>query len=212
MATNRDAFRRWTLALVRCAIGVVVCIAYVDRAVAEFLETNVRHTELWAWLDRALRPLDLVIVAALIFLFGCGIWVLCGRQLGGWTEMPLLCAWSTMWAVVATVVGKRIFGRAWPDPTYVHDHLYGFHFLRGSPHWDSFPSGTATISTAIISVLWVLSPRRRVVSLLIVALLSVAIVITNYHWISDVIAGAFMGASIGWFTVQLRDSRSRPIG
>jgi len=210
--TDRAAFRYWVFALFLCTIAVVVCIAYVDRPAAEFLETHLRRTTLWAWLDRVLRPLDLVVVTELFFLFGCGIWVLSGRQLCSWTETPLLSAWSTVWAVAATIICKHIFGRAWPDPTYVHDHLYGFHFLRGGQHWDSFPSGTAAISTAIVSVLWIMRPRWRVVSLLIVVLLSGAVVVTNFHWMSDVIAGAFLGASIGWSTVRLRDPQSRNIG
>jgi len=34
-------------------------------------------------------------------------------------------------------------------------------------------------------------------------ILLTAVVVTNGHWLSDVIAGAFLGASIGWMTVLL---------
>lgn len=51
-----------------------------------------------------------------------------------------------MWAVAADIIFKHLFGRGWPDPTYLYDHLYGFHLLRGATHWDSFPSGRAAIS------------------------------------------------------------------
>jgi membrane-associated phospholipid phosphatase len=107
-----------------------------------------------------------------------------------------------MWATLASFVFKRIFGRAWPDPAYVQNHVYGFHLLHGGSHWQSFPSGTAAISTAIVSVLWMLMPRSRTIGALTVALLCVAVVITNYHWVGDVIAGIFLGALIGWMTVQ----------
>lgn len=210
--TNLTAFQRWVLALLACVVLVTVCIAYVDRPVAEFLETHVRHTTLWIVIDRALSPLDLVVVSALLFLFGCGIWAASGHQLRRWADTPLLCSWSAIWAVAADIIFKQIFGRGWPDPTYVHDHLYAFHFLRGGPHWNSFPSGTAAISVAVASVLWIARPHWRVVSLLVVVFLSVAVVVANYHWISDVIAGAFLGVSIGWSTVRLRDPRNRLLG
>jgi membrane-associated phospholipid phosphatase len=199
----RTAFRYWLLALVLCAMAVEVCIAYVDRALAEFVEAHLRHTELWIWLDRMLRPLDLMVVFALFFLFGCGIWAVSGRQPRPWTETPLLCAWSATWAVAADIILKRIFGRAWPDPTYVQNHLYGLHLLPGETTLGSFPSGTAAIAASIASVLWIVTPRSRVLGLLIVVLLSGAVVVGNYHWLSDVIAGAFLGTSIGWSTVRL---------
>jgi membrane-associated phospholipid phosphatase len=197
------ALRSWLFAFAATAIAVVVCIAYIDRPAAEFFNTHLRHTTTWIRLDRALAPLDLVVVAALLFLFGSGIFVMSGRRLGSWTRTPLLCSWAAMWATAAVVIFKHVFGRAWPDPTYLQNHLLGFRLLRGSPHWDSFPSGTAAISAAIASVLWIVMPRSRAGGALIVALLCSAVVVTNYHWVGDVIAGAFLGASIGWMTVQL---------
>jgi membrane-associated phospholipid phosphatase len=195
--------RYWLLALALCAIAVIVCIAYVDRPVAEFFETHVRDTRLWIWLDRALLLLGPVVLLALFFLVGCGISAISGRQVRPWTELPLLCSWSAMWAIAAEMIFKRIFGRGAADPTYAINHLYGFHLLNGGPYWESFPSGTAAVSTAIVAVLWILRPRWRLAVSAAPILLSAAVVITNYHWVSDVIAGAFLGASIGWFTVRL---------
>jgi membrane-associated phospholipid phosphatase len=197
------ALRIWSFAFAATAIAVVVCIAYIDRPVAEFFDTHLRHTTTWVWLDRALAPLDIVVVAALLFLFGSGAFVMSGCLLGSWTRIPLLCSWAAMWATAAVIIFKHIFGRAWPDPTYVQSHLYGFRLLHGGPHWESFPSGTAAISSAIASVLWIVMPRWRAIVALIVALLCAAVVITNYHWVGDVIAGAFLGTSIGWMTVRL---------
>jgi membrane-associated phospholipid phosphatase len=207
---NHAAFRYWLLALALCVAAVATCVAYCDRPVADSVEAHLGHTCLSLWLNRGLRPLSLVVVAALFFLFACGIWVLSGRQLGQWTETPLLCSWSATWAGAVEIVFKRIFGRACPDPTYIHNHVYGFHWLHGGAHWDSFPSGTAAISAAIVTVLWIVSPRWRAASLLFAAVLSVSVVAGNYHWVSDVIAGAFLGVTIGWSTVRLLCPRNRP--
>jgi hypothetical protein len=38
----------------------------------------------------------------------------------------------------------------------------------------------------------------------VVVFLCVAVVVTDYHWVSDVGAGVFLGASIGWMTVHLQ--------
>jgi membrane-associated phospholipid phosphatase len=206
----QGGFRRWLLALALCVIAVLASVSYVDRPAADFFNMHVRHTELRGWLVHLLGPFVLTPVVALLFLLGLGCWVLSGRHLRGWTLKPMLCSWSAIWALAAEFVFKQIFGRAWPDPGYVENHLYGFRFLHGGPHWDSFPSGTASISAAIVATLWLVAPRLRLPSVFLAVLLCGGVVVTNGHWLSDVIAGGFLGASIGWMTVLLLGSRVPP--
>jgi membrane-associated phospholipid phosphatase len=202
--TDRTALKSWLVAFALTVIAVAVCVAHVDRPVAEFLDQHVRHTIVWIWLERALAPLNFIVVAALLFLFACGIRAVSGGALGSWTRTPLLCSWATMWAIAAEIIFKRLFGRGWPDPTYIQDGFYGFHWLHGGAHWESFPSGTAATSVAIATVLWIVAPRWRSAGMLIAAALCAAVVVTNDHWVGDVIAGAFLGVSIGWMTVKLQ--------
>ena len=200
---NRNAaLRNWLFAFASTAILVAACIAYVDRPVAEFFDVHLRRTTAWVWIDRALAPLDLVVVIAVLLAFGCGIWARSGCLLPSWTRTPLLCCWAAVWAAVASFVFKYAFGRAWPDPAFVQNHIYEFHLLHGGPHWKSFPSGTAAVSAAMGSVLWIALPRSRPIGALAVTLLCVAVVVTNFHWVGDVIAGTFLGAFIGWVTVR----------
>jgi len=210
MMGHGNAFRAWLLAFAATVVAVGVCMAYVDRPVASFFESHFRQSALWNGIDLALSPIALVVVAALFFLLACGTWVLSGRPLVPWTRVPLLCSWATMWAVAAEIILKRMIGRSWPDPTYTQEHLYGFHWFHGTPHWDSFPSGTMAISCAILTVLWILRPRWRAPGVVVVALLCLAVVLNNYHWISDLIAGAFLGISIGWMTTRLQSLPSSP--
>lgn len=178
-------------------------MAYVDLPLAQFLDRTVRHTQLWTVLEGALRPIALVPVAAMVFLLGCGLWLISGYEPGSWTRFPLALSWATMFAVAAQIILKRIFGRSWPDPTFVRDHLYGFQLLHGRTHWDSFPSGTAMVSMALLSGLWISKPRWRLPGLLASLLLVGGVVIANFHWLSDVIAGIFLGVTVGCSTLWL---------
>ena len=200
---DEDGFRRWLITLALCVIAVLVSESYVDRPAAEFFNTHVRHTELWGWLDRLLAPFVLIPVAALFFLLGMGCRLLSGGRVAAWTRKPLLLSWSAIWALAAEFIFKQIFGRAWPDPGYLEKQHYGFRLLHGSPEWSSFPSGTATISAALVATLWLVAPRLRFPGAFLAILLCGGVVVTNGHWLSDVIAGAFLGASIGWMTVLL---------
>lgn len=194
---------RWLILLTLCVVAVVVCVCCIDRPAAELFDTLLRNTPISNAIGSSLAPLVLIPISALLFLFGVGLWLLSGRPLGKWTQTPLLCSWSAIWAVAAEFVSKDIFGRGSPDATYFESHLYGFRFLHASPHWSSFPSGTAAIAVALCATMWMVAPRLRPPVLILTALICCGVVVTNEHWISDVLAGAFLGASIGWMTVRM---------
>jgi membrane-associated phospholipid phosphatase len=116
---------------------------------------------------------------------------------------PLLCSWSAVWAIAATAAFKRLFGRSAVDPLYIAQRVYELRLFRGIGEYESFPSGTTAIAAAILGVLWIRAPRWRAAYVSIVACIAVALIITHNHWVSDIVAGAFLGGSIGWMSVLL---------
>ncbi len=197
--------RIWLCAFVFCIVFTLISIRYLDHPLADFLELHFRHTQGWVLLARALAPLGAIVLILLLFLFGAGVWLLAGRRLADWARRPLLCACASVWAIGTEFVFKLIFGRAWPDPTYIRDHLDGFRFLHASDHWMAFPSGHALNSLAIATVIWHIVPRWRAPVMVLAIGVSASMVVCNYHWLSDVVAGAFLGVTIGWMTVLLTD-------
>lgn len=199
--------RRWLPALALSATSVVVCICYLDRPAAEFFNSHVRPYAIWTWLNRLCASLVVIPVVALLFQFGAGLWLICDRPLASWTRTTLLYSSGTIWAISAEFVFKRILGRGSPDPTYLANHLYGFRFLHPSAGWSSFPSGTATIALTIVTITYLLVPRWRQVISILAGLACIGVTVTNDHWVSDVVAGIFLGASIGWMTVAMSGAR-----
>ena len=126
-----------------------------------------------------------------------------GRETGGVDADTATLFVERHVGLAAETVFKGISGRSWPDPAYVQNHLYGFHFLQGDPRASSFPSGHSIIAAAIVTVLWIRIPRLRIVSLLLASAVMCVLIVTNFHWVSDVIAGAYLGVAIGWMTVRL---------
>ncbi len=124
MTMMKSAFGWWLSALIVCVIGTIFSMLYVDRPTAEFLDVHFRRTPYWTWLHYTLRPLPLFVVFALFFLLGLGSCLLSGRRLPAWTLKPMLCSWSAIWALGAEVVLKTVFGRAWPDPTYLEYRVW----------------------------------------------------------------------------------------
>jgi len=194
-------FRVWTISFACCVVLVLIGIRYLDHPIADFLELHFRHTKGWIVLNAALDPLKVIVLAALLSLFGAGGMLIAAKPLPSWTHKPLICAVASMWALATEFVFKQIFGRAWPEPTYIRDHLDGFRFLHATYGWTAFPSGHALNSFAIAAVVWQLVPRWRVPVMTLAVVVSAGMVACNYHWLSDVLAGAFLGVTIGWMTV-----------
>ena len=77
-------------------------------------------------------------------------------------------------------------------------------FISFSPaSLESFPSGHAAVVAAVMSVLWILYPRLRLLCALCIVAADVGLIILNLHFLSDVIVGSFVGGSVGLFTVVL---------
>jgi membrane-associated phospholipid phosphatase len=200
--------RRFLLALALCAVSVLVCICYVDRSAADFFNAHVRPSSVWTWLNRLLASLVVIPAAALLFQFGAGLWMLFGRRLASWAQTALLYSSGTIWAIAAEFVFKQIFGRGTVYPTYLVNHLYGFRLLHASEGWTSFPSGTATVALTLVAISFLRLPRWRVAASILACLACIEVTITNGHWVSDVIAGMFLGACIGWMTVAMSGAGS----
>ena len=113
-----------------------------------------------------------------------------------------------------------MFGRTWPEtwtrdnPSLIHDNAYGFNFFQ-TPHYgwyESFPSGHTAAICAAAGVLWICYPRWRVAYGLVVALVAIGLIGSNFHFLGDIIAGGFLGASVAIVAVRLAglEPRSRP--
>lgn len=87
---------------------------------------------------------------------------------------------------------KYIAGRTRPT-LYFSEHLYGFYFFRMEHAWTSFPSGHSATAFSVAMFLATRYPRWRLAFLFAATLIAVSRVFLTQHYISDVIAGSFIG-------------------
>ena len=98
-------------------------------------------------------------------------------------------------AGLADDVLKIVFGRARPYLWLAGDDS-GFGLLRYSARFASFPSGHTTTSTAAALVFGALLPRGQYWFLLAALLIGLSRIVLDVHYLSDVIAGALLGAGV----------------
>ena len=87
---------------------------------------------------------------------------------------------------------KYITGRARPT-LYFHEHLYGFDPFHWQYAWTSFPSGHSATALSVATLFAILYPRLRFAALFVGILIALSRLVLAQHYISDVIAGSFLG-------------------
>jgi membrane-associated phospholipid phosphatase len=201
-----NSLRAWIIALLVTAAAVTSCYLWVDRPVALFVHDHFHGTELFPRLTHIAESFIPVAALALVVL---GIRALTRRSLTTWQAVILLCSISLVAAEAVKNQLKFVFGRTWPEtwvhnnPSFIHDGAYGFNLFHAGSAFESFPSGHATVICAFMSVLWICYPKFRALYLIVVAAVAVGLVGADFHFVSDIIAGGFLGISSGWFAVRL---------
>ncbi|TAL55559.1 phosphatase PAP2 family protein [Pandoraea sp.] len=203
----------WLLSFLVCAVLVGVCIRWLDRPLSGWVHRTTYGNPLVIRLSQIPDPLFVLAWPGLLLAGGVSLWR--HRFDGAWASLAL-CSGSV--ALVEFIKNglKVIAGRTWPEtwinnnPSFIRDGAFGFHWFAG---WDrayaSFPSGHLSVMLACASVLWLRHPRLRWLYLLAIVLTAIGQLGANYHWLSDVIAGAFLGAATGCFTVWLARRQAR---
>ncbi len=88
---------------------------------------------------------------------------------------------------------KWLFGRIETREWLLHPEAYGFHWFAGDEGFNGFPSGHMLVLTPLFLAFWQFYPRYRPLYALVWSGLAIALVLTDYHFLSDVIAAAYIG-------------------
>ncbi|HEY6832022.1 MAG TPA: phosphatase PAP2 family protein [Pseudolabrys sp.] len=199
---------RWLVAFVATAICAAISFVWLDRPIATYVHVhNMRPQQ--ALLEQLTHMPDPLIPIAVVALAIIGLRILTKRPLIRLEIAGFLCSLSVLFAETIKDQLKFLFGRTWPeswahlDPSFIGTGAYGFNWLHGGAAYESFPSGHMGATCAVVSVLWIWYPQWRALWVLAGFVVAVALIGGNYHFLSDVIAGAFVGGSTGWITTML---------
>ncbi|HET6421829.1 MAG TPA: phosphatase PAP2 family protein [Geobacteraceae bacterium] len=88
---------------------------------------------------------------------------------------------------------KDLFGKVTTRAWLKQKYLYGFHWLDGGSDFSGFPSGHMLLFMVLALGVIRFYPRFRSASIGFLLLLAVALIVTDYHFLSDIIAGALLG-------------------
>lgn len=202
-------FTYWLIALVIVAIAVLACYIWFDWQIATWVhahKTVYRSRDIFEPLTHIPDPL-IPIGAAAFFVFG--LRAIAGAPPRKLYDVIAACGVSVVMAETIKNGFKWFFGRPWPETwrnnnsSWIGNQDYAFHWFRGGGEFSSFPSGHTTATVAVLSVLWICYPRFRALYVLAGLAVVASLVGSNFHFLGDTVAGAFLGATVGWITVRL---------
>ena len=187
--------------------AIPLSVAFADRPIAFFMFQHMHDRR--APFVLLTRLVDIVEVSASLLLLW-SLWAYArGGAFGAKGRIALRAALAVIVAIGAKDMLKIAFGRTWPEtftcgnPSFIRDAAYGFAPFHGGHGWASFPSGHDMVIFAAAGCLWVLLPRSRPLHMLAAVLVSVGLLVADFHWLSDILAGALFGWSIGRFIAQV---------
>ncbi len=207
------AGREWSRSLKRATLfsflvlTVLVLLLYqfLDRPLSEAAR-QLEQTSWHLWATRLSLLADGTVVYFLIAL-GLAAYALHragktqGRPASPWArDLAFVCLAACV-AIAFVESVKVIFGRCRPQLWFEQD-LYGFCWWSREYPRNSFPSGHSTRVFALATAVALLSRKAAAPALLLALLVGASRVLALKHYLSDVLAGAWLGSAVAfwvWF-------------
>lgn len=194
---------QWLIGFLGTSALITVSYRWFDRPIALWVHDHFRHSnhEMIRKLGHFPDPLIPLAIFGIVFL---GLRSLTRRLLSAHEVTAFVCSIAIIVAEVLKDQLKYLFGRTWPEtwtqnnPSLIRNGVYGFNFMHGGSAFQAFPSGHMGAACVVLTMLWMCYPTFRWLYIIAGVLVGAALVAGNYHFLSDVIAGAFVGISISW--------------
>ncbi len=177
----------------------LVSIAFADRTVAVTVRAlDHTITGFFSYVTRLGESTAYLVTFGILFLL-----LYPASRVKRWSEYRQRLrqyAWCFLFLFASIAVSgllvdilKVVFGRFRPIVFY-NTGKYGFTFFKLSPaSMLSFPSGHTNTIFAFMTALYLLVPRYRFFYFTIAVLVAASRVIIGAHFLSDVVAGAYLG-------------------
>ena len=207
-----NKLRPYAWALLACAVLVTLSESFIDRPAARFAHDVIGRNAVFETMQRLPEWLAACAVPVLVV---AGLAHVARGGLPAWARNPLLAATSLILAGGIKDALKLAFGHTWPEtwinhnPSYIQNGVYGFFPFHGGAGYASFPSGHMTVVTAVMGILWLGGPRLRALGRVPPAITAIGLYGMDYHFVGDIIAGAFLGSVVAAATWRIATAPGR---
>jgi membrane-associated phospholipid phosphatase len=185
---------------------IVASVAWLDRPIAYFVHDAFgQYLIVGSFTETPSVFSPLTILVFLIFVARR----IAFRPFGRLDVALILADLSIILAKLVVAPLKVMFGRTWPQyhmPSLIGDGTYTFNFFQAGPALESFPSGHMASICALFVVFWLWYPAYWPIYTVAIIGMATGLIVGNYHFLSDVIAGAFVGCATAVLLVHMYES------
>lgn len=175
---------------------VVLSCRYVDIPVALFFDGLLRWSGRWRHYTSHIPDALTGVVFIGTALSWLGYYVMRRRgrsHAAGFLQLVGTCLPASLLVKEGL---KFVFSRTNTRAWLAHRAPYGFHWFQGGGLYGAFPSGHMVVFSAVGTALWMYYGRFRPLYLGALGALALALVATDYHFVSDVLAGGYVGVMV----------------
>ena len=199
------ALKRFALLTVAAVIGFAIAYAWIDIPLARSLQGIGSSTRAFFGVITRFGEGGVYLVPlGLVFI---------------WARWKGAALWASRTGFLFTAIAvpgilgdimKPIFGRARPALLFRED-LFGFAWSGAHANNWSFPSGHSITVSALAVALYAIHPPLWPVYALLALLVMASRVVLDQHYLSDVIAGAYIGVTFAWALTVWAQRRAVPL-
>jgi membrane-associated phospholipid phosphatase len=176
-----------------------MCIRWLDVPVAMAFLTN---TDRVSGLGKGLGSMVLV-SGEMVIVATLAIARMVKGNLPAFAKAIFVACCASLSAFAANdYVLKFIFGRLGPSDFFRRPTAHIFYFFQGNQQ-SSFPSGHMVMATAFTMVMIRLQPRTQPILVILLCVGAMALVVGDWHFLGDVVAGTFVGGTAGFVAGEL---------
>lgn len=189
---------------------ILVSFYYLDGKIALFVKRYLMKK--YSFLSSSVPDFLFVIVSAVTVVAASLYWY--HRSRGIYTirtRLFQIIAVSGPVAFLLKSILKYVFGGVNPRFWLRHQGEKEFLWFQGAGNYTGFPSGHMAVFCALLLAVADLYPRYRFFCYGILVMLGAALIATNYHFLSDVIAGFYLGVIVHFAVAKNLQSRDEVV-
>lgn len=188
---------KWIASFLVMALLLVLCVQFLDVPVALFVKENLYVNAHWSRLTSDLPDL-LLLVVFVATIGSLGIYLVRSNKgiYDTATNFAKLITWAAPVSYLVKMLLKWVFGRVNTRYWLENQHLYEFHWFNSGDGFEGFPSGHMLVIITMLAACWRFYPRLRPCCAVTGVVLAVALVATDYHFVSDVVSGGYAGVVV----------------
>jgi hypothetical protein len=186
------------------ALMLAASYFFLDHALALFVKntilSNQKTAVLAADIPDVLLPMVCIVsvLAWAVYFFDRHRGVLAKR-----TSFALLVGTTLPLTFMLKDALKFAFGRINTRYWLLHSGLSEFHWFSGADNYNGFPSGHMSVFTVLLLAAGTYYPGLKNVSYGLLAALALALIATDYHFLSDIIAGVYLAPIIHFSVIRI---------